>query len=1113
MGGGISAVNIRLLGRFDVVVDGAALPLGGPRQRAVLAVLAVQANELVSTDRLVEDVWGGEPPATAVVTVQRYLSHLRRSLDGLPVTIETRRPGYLLALDPELVDARRFERMVDEGRRHLSAGAVEQAAIVLRAALGLWQGEPLADFSYEPFARIESTRLEELRWSAVELRMEADLACGRHRDLVPELEALVAAHPLREAYRGQLMRALHSSGRRADALRVYAEGRRVLGEELGLDPSTELRHLEQAILLQDPSVKTTPPLRTTGSVGRLPVELTSFVGRSSEVQQVADLVSRSRLVTLTGVGGSGKSRLALRVATALAPSSANGAWLVELGAVLDPAVVPRVVARALGVREEPDRDIVDGLLDALQKQHCVVVVDGVEHLLDAVAPLVEHILSHTTGVRILVTSREILDIPGEVVFHVPTLSVPDARSDVATLDAVADFDSVRLFLERAASTDTGFRATDDDAATVAEVCKRLDGLPLALELAAARIDVLSLRQLADRLDNRFEVLNGGRRTAPPRHRTLRATIAWSYDLLDDHERLLFDRLSVFAGSFTVDTVGAVCAGDGLESAEVFHLLSRLVRQSLVVRVHSTGPSNRYRLLDTLREYGRERLREQAGGAAVFERHASVFTEIAERTAPALRHPGAVGVLDELETEHVEFRAALGWLLEQGDGEGSCRLAFALSSFWDYRYHIRDACLWLERSLVLARRGGRPPSRAQLRATIEAAYFGYKVDDFRGAITLIDEALQMLEAVPDDLAEARALTIRGDIARFDNDLSLAERVCKRATELYRRCGDAWGEADAYRVLGLVALDRGDIEGGEAAASTCLDLYRASGDVEKSAGAQILLGSFARERGRFARASELFEEGLADFRQVGEPLGIGVTLWCLATTASLQGDFDAAVSFAHECLRLAEDVEYVRGIGQACQALSDAALGQGLLEEAEAWCESALACFRSRGFTGDVVLGLELAARILLEKGAVDDALHCCDEALVGARERDYQRETGRVLCLRSTAQLRRGQVGEAAAAAQEAVMLFADADDARSTATALVALADVAVAEGRHDTAREQLRTARVVVTTADAALAVSEEREFERVRRTVDAVLGPDGPARNNDVPVGVGTSRARRHR
>ncbi|HEX9968881.1 MAG TPA: BTAD domain-containing putative transcriptional regulator, partial [Acidimicrobiales bacterium] len=708
-------MQIRLLGRFDVVVDGRTLPLGGPRQRAVLAVLAVHANQIVSFDRLVDEVWAGRPPATAVPTMQRYISHLRRALEGLPAAIETRRPGYVLCVDPDLVDARRFERLVEVGRSRLAADAVDEAAEMLHSALSLWQGEPLADFGDHGFAAIERTRLVELRSTAVELRIDADLACGRHRDLVPELEALVAAYPLRESYRGQLMQALHRSGRTPDALRVYSEGRRLLVEQLGLEPGAGLQRLEQAILLSDPAMDA--PEQAAANGGRLPGEVTSFVGRSGEVQEVTALVGRSRLVTLTGAGGSGKSRLALRVAATLAPSLPHGAWLVELGAVVDPALVPRVVARALGVRDDPERDAVEGLLQALQQHQCLVVLDGCEHLLDAVAPLVEELLSRTDGVRVLVTSRELLDIAGETTFPVPTLAVPEAGDD-ETLDAVQAYDGVRLFLERASAADPGFRPTDEQAPTIAEVCRRLDGLPLALELAAARADVLTMAQLAERLDRRFELLTG-HRNAPARHRTLRATIEWSYDLLDDAERVLFERLSVFAGSFSIERAEAVAAGDGIEAAEVFHLLSRLVRQSLVVRVHSEGECARYRLLDTLREYGRDRLSCRPDGAKAYRRHASVFLELAERLGPQVRGPAVVAVVEELDAERAELRAALAWLLETGDAEGACRFAVALAPYWDYAFQVADAHMWLTRAVELAERTGSPVTAARLWATVEA----------------------------------------------------------------------------------------------------------------------------------------------------------------------------------------------------------------------------------------------------------------------------------------------------------------------------------------------------------------------------------------------------------
>jgi predicted ATPase/DNA-binding SARP family transcriptional activator len=1083
-------VEIRLLGRFDVVDDGRVVALGGPRQRAVLAVLVVHLDEIVSIDRLVDEVWAGNPPATAVPTLQRYVSLLRQALAGVPVTIETRRPGYVVHADPDAVDALRFERLVDDGRRHLLAGEPDAAARVLRDALSTWRGEPLADFCEEPFARFEATRLEELRSTAVELRIDADLAAGRHRDVVPELESLVAAQPLRESYRGQLMRALHGSGRRVEALRVYSDGRRVLAEEVGLDPSAPLQKLEQAILIGEPEAKPEPPRPRPLAAARRPsTELTSFVGRLAEVEDVAGLLSRFRLVTLTGVGGTGKSRLAMRVADVVGPTFAAGASVVELGAVTDPAIVPRVVAQALGVREDPDREVTDGLVEALRDEHVLLVVDGCEHLVDAVALLIERLLSAAPKITVLATSREILDVPGEITFRVPTLAVP--ADGCASVECVMQFDAVRLFVERATAADAHFVPVDADASTIAEVCRRLDGLPLALELAAARTDVLTLRQLAERLDGSFDLLDEGRRSGPARQRTLRATISWSYDLLGEDERSLLDRLSAFAGTFTVDTAEAVCASGGIESSDVFPLLSRLVRKSLVVRVPRTGASARYRLLDSLREFARERLAERGEVDVLRARHAAVFTGMAEAMGPALRGAGVIRILDELDTEHVEFRAALAWLLERDDAEASCRLAAALVPFWDYRFHLRDGRMWLGRVLALARHQGCT-SPHRLWATIGAATFAMHLDD-EATVALCDEGAQLAESIGDVLAEAKLLTTRGEYLRFKNESEQARALCTRAVTLCRALGDAWSEADAFRMLTLIATDRGDVESGTAAAAECLRLYETTGDIEKTAGAQTLVAALAQGRGEFERAAELVEESLARFQQVGEPLGIGISLWRLAISALMQGDYDGATRFAWEGLRLYQDIDYPRGFGLDYHVLTAAALARGDLDDAEALVTVMMQHVRSRGFLGDVVAGLVVAARLRVAQGALDEALACIDEGLPIAREHRYDGDTGALLRVRADVRLRQGCLDEARTSADEAYDVCRMAGSARGAAVALVTSAAVELARGCPDRAHAELVRVEAVLRAGGAALARTECDELASVAAAVEAALQASG--------------------
>lgn len=1081
-------MEVRLLGRLDVLVDGASRPLGGHRQRAVLAVLAVHANEVLSVDRLADEVWGGSPPPSAHGTLQRYVSHLRHALRGAPIAIESKRPGYLLGVAPDDIDVCRFERLVREGRGLLLGGSPDIAAVRLHEALALWRGEPLADFADEPFAQLESLRLQELRWTALELRIDADLALGRHRQVVAELDALVAAHPLRESFRGQLMRALHGAGRRADALRVYGEGRRLLAEQLGLDPSSELQRLETAILLQDPTVDPPAPRRALTAARRLPDELTSFVGRATEVEAVHSLLARVRMVTLTGVGGSGKSRLALRAAAVRDQRLLPDAWFVELSTVSDGGMVARAAAAAVGVRDDPTRDAEDALVETLASiGPCLLVFDGCEHLLDAVVPLVERLLAEAQAVRIVATSREVLGVAGETVLWVPTLPVP--RPDCPpTLEAVVAFDAARLFVERATAADAGFRPHDADAGAVAALCARLDGLPLALELAAARMDVLTPRELLARLAP-LDVLRSPRRSVLPRHRTLRATIEWSYDLLRPHERVLFERLSVFAASFDVATVERVCAGGEIEQADAFELLVGLVRKSLVVRVDSGGSATRYRLLDTLREYSAARLRERGAEAEARRRHAAHYTEVVEQAAPFMRGPGCERVLDELEHHQAEFRAALAWLLHD-DVEAACRLAAAVALLWDARFRLRAGRYWLGRTAEAAAAAGAPPSPAVLWTTVHAAYFAFMDSDLARAEHHCAVVERLLEAVPDERARTRLLLVRAEVARHRDDLDGAARLIGLAAAEAARLGDPVLVCDAERLNALVAADRGDFDAAIRHARHGLGVGRSMSDIERAAGAQGLLGSFLRERGYLDEATRLLEESLGGFQQVGEPLGMAFMLWQLAGLAVMRGDPEGAVPLAEHALRINEDVGFSRGTGQSCLALADAELARGRLADADRWCDNALARFAERRFAADTILGLETAACIRQALDDLDGAFDRADRAVRAAREHGYEGLMGRVLCLVAGVHERLGDAEAAGAAAAEAHALAEHARNPRATARACTALAGAAFAAGRRRDASGHLRAARHALAASGAALTDREQREYDRVHAALSAPPG-----------------------
>src|SRR5512132_881103 len=566
-------MDFGILGPLEVRNGGGLVRVPGAKERALLADLLVHAGRVVAADRLVEDLWGDQPPGNPANTLQGRVSALRRALGpagaGLVVT---RPPGYVLEVDAERVDAGRFEGLVAAAGRATGAAA----ARLLEQALGLWRGAALVEFADQPWAQVE-----------------ARLAGGGQAGVVAELEGLVAEHPTRERLRGLSMLALYRSGRQADALGVYQATRTVLAEELGIDPSPELQRLHQAILVQDPTLDAAAPERDLPR-HNLPERLTSLVGREQELRDVAKLVEQHRLVTVVGPGGAGKTSLAVALAERLVAGHPDGVWLVELAALRDPALLAEVVAVTLGLGEEAAGPGIalpapaERLATFAADKAMLLVLDNCEHLVGACAELVGRLLQAGPRVRVLATSREVLGVPGEVVWPIPPLAVPDpaeadaagAGGQAAAPEVLVGYDAVRLFVERATSADPGFVLDATSGPAVAELCRRLDGLPLAIELAAARVRALPPVELAARLQDRFRLLAGGARTLDPRQQTLRATVDWSWELLKDPDRRLLRRLSVFSGGWTIAAAETVCAGDGLEPGDVLDGLFRLVDRSL-----------------------------------------------------------------------------------------------------------------------------------------------------------------------------------------------------------------------------------------------------------------------------------------------------------------------------------------------------------------------------------------------------------------------------------------------------------------------------------------------------------------------------------------------------
>ncbi len=818
---GAFGVEFKLLGPIEVRNGQSIRALGGAKQRALLTLLVLHANEVVSRDRLIDALWGGNPGSSAPHRLETQISRLRKAL-GLGARLVGGHGGYALMVDPMLIDALRFERLVEDGRRHAAAGRTNEAGQTFREALSLWRGGALADLAYEPFARPEIERLEELRVAALEDRIEAELALGEGGGLAGELEGLVREHPYRERLRGQLMLALYRAGRQTDALATYRGLAGLLRDELGLEPSHSLRELEGAILRHDPSLAA--PATRAPSAGHLPVPATPFLGRARELSEVVALVwgAGGRLVTLTGAGGSGKTRLALRAAQVCAGDYVGGAWFVGFADITDPELIAPVICQALGIVEQQDLTPSQRLEGYLRDRELLLVLDNLEQLTAGVGVLGE-LLAACPGVRMLVTSREPLHLAGEQQYEVPVLNPEDA---------------IELFTARARSVAPSLTVERE---SVGAVCERLDRLPLAIELAAARTRVLSPEEILSRLERRLPVLASGPRDAPRRQRTLQTTIDWSYELLAEEEQRLLARLSVFAGGCTLQATEAVC-GSKLDT------LQGLVDRSLV-----RAGGGRYRMLQTLREYALEKLARSGEEDGVRRRHARWFVELLH--AHGLDTYADPGVDIALGIERENFRAALEWAEQAGEIETVARLAAPLTRLWTEEGRLSEADRWLG---VVRERSAQYPLALQALVLSEAR----EVAQARHAPEVVD-------------------------------------LSEQALALYRELGDVGGMVREMSSQAGVAARRGDVTRGRALLEEALALVREH-DLERWLPRTLLnLATTYLDEGSLDPARALFEEALALAPGLDPHAGV-IAREDLAHIANLEHRYADAAELAREAL---------------------------------------------------------------------------------------------------------------------------------------------------------------------------------------------------------------------
>jgi predicted ATPase/DNA-binding SARP family transcriptional activator len=886
-------VEFRLLGPLEVVAEGRVVQLDAPKPRALLAILLLRANEPVSRDVLIEELWAGRPPSSATKVLQTYVSQLRRPL-GRSV-IRTLSSAYELRADAGSFDLHRFEQLVRTAR---GAGSAEANAM-LREALSLWRGPPLAEFAYESWAQREIDRLEELRLEALQERIETDLVLGAGAALVGELELLVAQYPLRERLRAQLMLALYRCGRQADALATYRDARRVLVERLGIEPTPALRQLERAILDQDPALDVVADEARTGGAAqsrpRFQSRSSSFVGRKRELREIRALLQRDevRLLTLTGPAGSGKTRLALEV-TSVPGGRLAGAVVVELGRITDARLVARAIAGELGVKERSGYTAREELLDDLRDRRALLLLDNFEHVLPA-APLVRELISAAPDVTILVTSRAPLGVPEERVYGVPALELPDP-SRHTSLARLQRTEAIRLFVDRARSARPEFELSETNAESVVELCVHLDGLPLALELAAARCNLLSPRELLERLDSRLDLL----RATPgsglaERQWTLRGAFDWSYELLDPAEQRLFTSLAVFVAGFTLAAAEFVANEPDLDILTGFEAL---LRNNLLATARARGDEPRLGMLESIREYALERLEARGDGADVCRRHAGFYLGLAEEAEPCLLGPLQREWLERLDRERDNIRAALTWALHAGEAETGLRIASALWRFWQMRSHEQEGRECLEELLALG--SGSPSTRAKAQTMVGS--LALLLGDLETAQRILQQSLRVHRRQSDDRMIAFAVGLLGMVALIRGNTDSGLALSREALEVARRAAYAFVESAALWQVGACLAARGDLDEAERTLEEAVSLERKHGNT-RSVGLWLkTLGGVAIVRGDHAQAWRLFDESLAIHRSLGDAWGVTHSLANLASLALEAGDAETARMLLSEALAI-------------------------------------------------------------------------------------------------------------------------------------------------------------------------------------------------------------------
>ena len=975
----MSRLSLFFLGPPGIECDGVPIKVDTNRAIALLSYLAI-SGENHRRDRLASLLCPDYDQSRARAILRQNLYVLNKSLGEGWLEVQGEMVG-LKGSDDLWLDVDRFHGDLSECRTH-GHGSTEvcpQCIKPLTEAVGLYRDDFLAGFTLNDSVVFDDWQFSESQ--------------SLHAEVVNALERLVHWHSGREegsrlevaigharrcleldrtneGMHRQLMESYAKTGQRSAALKQYDECVRVLEKELKEAPKDETTSLYQQIkenvFVEEASslervsslgevspmetvsptgevspsereVKTAevdPPKQEEGPRNNLPVQLTSFIGREREMEEIVRLLTTTHLLTLTGSGGCGKTRLALEVAAQLVGEYEDGVWVVELASLSDPALVPQEVASVLDVSEQPGRSFSDTLSDYLKSKNTLLLLDNCEHLIDACATLSETLLRSCPNLKIIAGSREALGIGGELTYRVPSLSLPDPE-ELPTLENIRGYEALNLFIERATFNQSTFTVTGENVEALTQICHRLDGIPLALELAAARVKALSLEQILERLDDRFRLLTGGSRTALPRQQTLRSTIDWSYNQLSEKESALFNRTSVFMGGWTLDAAEAICASKGVEDYEVLDLLTQLVEKSLVVIKEASYKGEgvgeaRYRLLETVRQYSRDKLADSGEATTLRDRHLEWYLGLAEQAEPELSGLEQVMWLDRLEEEHDNLRAALEWSLGGEKAEEGLRLAGTLFEFWDIRGYTNEGHKWIGGALS---KGSKASASVRAKALI---------------------GIGQLEQLRWEIDKAKA--------SFEESLALCQEV-----------GDKRGIADSIFYIGLIVKDQRDYERAEDLYKESLALQRELGNKEGIARSLLHLGAIVMEtQSNYQRAAELYRESLALYRELGDKRNIARSLRFLGHTELMQGNYERAEALYEEVLALAREGRFKNSIAFALLYLGQVAGYQGDYSRATALLKESLVLIRELGVRWAIDWPIESLAGVAGEQGQLERA---------------------------------------------------------------------------------------------------------------------------------------------